>query len=135
MKMRKIWRLLALGLCVMLLAALLAGGVAAQSVGDYRVEAGKAAAGRYQLTTVESPSHVLAGGGNYRLLAPPAPRSAGSGCRSDPPVGHIPGDPSRRAIEERRAAERGLQDCAHSKSPFRQVSFRTFFRGKTSPRR
>ena len=73
-------RLLGLGVCGLLLAATLAGGVLAQSSGPYQVEGGTISGGGYHLTTATWQVSGTAAGGGYRLLSPAAPTLRGSGC-------------------------------------------------------
>jgi len=77
---RKIRRLLGIGLCCFLLAALLASGALAESTGRYQVAGGMISGGSYRLTTVNWKVTGYASGGSYRLLGPASPSSAGSGC-------------------------------------------------------
>jgi hypothetical protein len=66
----------------------LSTGALAQPGGLYTVEQGVASGGGYHLTSLTLPSvpgptwqvSGTASGGNYRLFAPPAPASTGSGC-------------------------------------------------------
>jgi hypothetical protein len=87
MKKWKAWRLLGLGVCCCLLAALLAGGVlrstalaVAQPAGPYQVAGGTMSGGYYRLTTANWQVSGTAGGGGYRLVGPAASEQAGSGC-------------------------------------------------------
>jgi hypothetical protein len=84
--MMKIWkarRLLGLGVCCFLLAALLVTGALAQSIGPYQVEGGMISGEGYRLTTANWQVSGAASGGGYRLLATEgraAPELRGSGC-------------------------------------------------------
>ena len=93
MKRWKACRLLGLGVCCCLLAALLAGGVlrstapaVAQSpgrgfsTGPYQVAGGLISGGAYRLTAADWQVSGMATGGGYRLLGPAALGPAGSGC-------------------------------------------------------
>jgi hypothetical protein len=80
MKRWKARRLLGLGVCCFLLAALLVNGALAQSTGPYQVAGGTISGGGYRLTTVNWQVSGTSSGGGYRLLGPAAPGLAGSGC-------------------------------------------------------
>ncbi|HNS51831.1 MAG TPA: hypothetical protein PKO09_11695 [Anaerolineae bacterium] len=80
MKKRKVRCLLGIGLCCLLLAALLVSSALAQPAGPYQVARGMISGGSYRLTTVNWQVTGDASGGSYRLLGPASPSSAGSGC-------------------------------------------------------
>jgi len=87
MKKWKVWRLLGLGVCCCLLAALLAGGVlrstalaVAQPAGPYQVDSGTISGGGYRLTPATWQVSGVASGGSYRLVGPASPGPVGSGC-------------------------------------------------------